>query len=64
MTDLFTYPYAIEGVTLLLVLLHHFAIQARRYRKGLSSELVQRMNRLFAALPTPVPSDRKAQSLP
>lgn len=57
MTDLFTYPYAIEGVTLLLVLLHHFAIQARRYRKGLSSERVQRMNRLFAALPTPIPSD-------
>ena len=63
MTDLFSHPYAIEGVTLLLVLIHHFAIQVRRYRKGLSSDLVQRMNRLFAALPTPVPNERKAQSL-
>lgn len=63
MTDLFTHPYAIEGVTLLLVLLHHFAIRARRYRKGLSSEFVQRMDRLFAALPTPVADERKARPL-
>ncbi|MFN4358412.1 hypothetical protein [Sphingopyxis alaskensis] len=63
MTGLFSHPYAIEGVTLLLVLAHHFAIQARRYRKGLSRELVQRMNRLFAAVPMPVPNERKAQSL-
>lgn len=63
METLFSHSYTIGTVTLLLILLQHLAIQARRHRRGLPDDLVRRIETLFGNLGAPVAGDKEARPL-
>ncbi|MCW5646823.1 MAG: hypothetical protein KIT23_06335 [Sphingopyxis sp.] len=48
---------------MLLILLQHLAIQARRHRRGLPDDLVRRIETLFGNLGAPVAGDKEARPL-